>query len=324
MATNIQIHRVDDETWKQDSRVPSHADVVDGCKWLLDSLVKSSPPGPAVPSSEPEGLNHLVYCQIEYLKRRRSSWFVIESVEKSIDAVLHAYRTGQLQAEPGLISYWWNGHMARGPERYPVEDLAESAKEWTGLYGKGQVHIERLSREWVPQQASVAIYPAAPAPANLRAIPPPTNHMLGVRVTLPSLPNSRTRTQFTALDDTGSNFLELFGEDCAALGFDPRNIPPEIYVDVIDLVTVNGTISVPCIKVGIQFVSPNDVDIGDLITAMAVCANDWYAIRDRCSGQALRSTFFTANAPFSIGGGDMVVGTHKSIVTNNVPGRARS
>ena len=99
-----------------------------------------------------------------------------ESVQQSIDAALHAYRTGQLRAESGVISYWWNGRMVRGPEHFPVEDLAECAAEWTRLYGKGQVHIERLSPDWVPQQASVAVYPAQPAPPG--QIPPPAIHMV--------------------------------------------------------------------------------------------------------------------------------------------------
>ena len=139
-----------------------------------------------------------------------------------------------------------------------------------------------------------------------------------------AIPDSEAETRFDVLGDTGSNFLELFGADCAALGFDPRAIPPQIYVGVVDLTTVNGIVSVPCIKVGVQFVGPGDVDIGDVIIAQAVCANDWYAIRDRCSGQVMRSSLFAASAPHAIGGGDLVVGTHKGVVMDNIPGRTRA
>ena len=80
-------------------------------------------------------------------------------------------------------------------------------------------------------------------------------------------------------------------------------------------------INVPCIKVGIQFVAPDGTNIGDLIRARAVLANDWYAMRERCSGQALWSIFFTANAPHAIGNGELIVGTHKSVVMSNLRAR---
>ena len=153
------------------------SDAADGCKWLLDSLAKSSPPGPSVPSSEPAGLSHLVYYQIEYLKNRRSAWYTTESVQHSIDAVLRAYRAGELQAVPGLVSYWWNGNMVRGPGPHWLDNLAECAEEWKARYGKGQVHIERLGKTYT-QQASVAVYPAAGQPYNPEPVPALSNHLV--------------------------------------------------------------------------------------------------------------------------------------------------
>lgn len=118
------------------------------------------------------GLRHLVYYQIEHLKRLRDEWFATPSVKLSIDAALQAYRAGDLDAVPGLVSYWWNGHMVRGPApESQAVDLPPAVGEWGTLYGKGQVHIERVVIHRPIQYASVAIYPPDPQPQDPVAVP---------------------------------------------------------------------------------------------------------------------------------------------------------
>lgn len=143
-----------------------------------------------------------------------------------------------------------------------------------------------------------------------------------VEVSLPDMPNSRYLRTVTVLDDTGSSYFELFLGDCLALGFDPRlTIPSEIFIGNTTLITANGEISVQCIKVGVQFIGPNGCRLGTVTTITAACSKHWTGDRSRCSGQALRGLFFTATAPWPIGQGALVVGTHKSPVMSSIQAR---
>lgn len=143
------------------------------------------------------------------------------------------------------------------------------------------------------------------------------------------------------LDDSGSSLLELFITDCLRLGFDPRtNIPPQIRGLDVPLATCNGPIQARVVHVSAQLVDEKNNLFGDVIPLTAAISDAPVATRSRCSGQAIRSSFFTASAPWQVkvrppkppgathappeilkdhpDGGKLIVAEHKSHLMNNM------
>lgn len=139
-----------------------------------------------------------------------------------------------------------------------------------------------------------------------------------VDVRLPYLPAVR---RLTVLDDTGSSHLELFSEDCLALGFHPLHVPPAISNGMVKMMTANGPVQLECIDVEVQFVALDGTAIGDVTHVTAVVLDVPVGTRARCSGQGLRGTLCTATAPLDRGHGALIVGTNKSRVVTCLPAR---
>lgn len=61
----------------------------------------------------------------------------------NIQAVLDAYRSGELKAPHGYVSYWFKGIMVREPAPDPI-DLSEALPRWVQEYGGGSHYIESV------------------------------------------------------------------------------------------------------------------------------------------------------------------------------------
>lgn len=79
--------------------------------------------------TEPAGLTFPVYCRIELLKLLLIDKGTQEWQLPNIEAIIRAYRRGDLQAIPGYVSYWRDGNMIRelGPPM-PIEKHADLLK----------------------------------------------------------------------------------------------------------------------------------------------------------------------------------------------------
>lgn len=201
---------------EQINKAPEDSAFKNGCQWHLYRLQDTSPPGPvyvlppvslpsvtngdpSAPPSEPKNLSHLAYYQIERLKDLSNSWIATPNMDVSIQAVIQAYRAGDLDADPTLISYWLNGQMVHGPSSDKVEDLAAKTREWTEKYGPGQIHIEQVVVDLPTQQAAVAIYEADPDPSKdnkdkVIGPKPSFHHVCRFNPLLPQCPRRLTET----------------------------------------------------------------------------------------------------------------------------------
>lgn len=123
-----------------------------------------------------------------------------------------------------------------------------------------------------------------------------------VEISMPLMPVQDQRTtQVKVLDDTGSTYLELFLPDCLRLGFDPRyTVPRSIMEGDTRISTVNGEKDVRLVNVAAQLLDQNRQPFGDVIPITAMISDAPVATRSRCSGQAFRSTFFAASAPWKV------------------------
>lgn len=94
-------------------------------------------------SSEPKDLDEAVYRRIEVLKYLRDGGH--EEDVKNIDAILEAYRGGNLKVVLGQASYWRNGAMKRDLGcNIPTSELVEVQKEWIAEDGAGRNWIEEV------------------------------------------------------------------------------------------------------------------------------------------------------------------------------------
>ena len=118
--------------------------------------------------------------------------------------------------------------------------------------------------------------------------------------------------EITVLDDTGSDYLELFVDDCGHLGFNRHLIPAHLDCGYEDLVTVNGNIRVPTILVEVLVMATDNTPIGALFLVKAALPDAWSFQRQRCSGQGLKKGLVYRDAPGAFGAGNLYVGINKS------------
>ncbi|KAK2811613.1 hypothetical protein FQN50_001955 [Emmonsiellopsis sp. PD_5] len=171
---------------------------------MLQHLLENTPPKPPIPPSEPPGLDPIVYDRLMGLEYMIKNKVFSEDYLVNTRAAMAGYRSGTLKLTPGLRTYWYGGKIVVGPTT-EVLDIAEKLPEWREKYGEGAPWIEELS----------------------------------VTVTVSAL---GTAHNMIVLDDTGSAYLELFYDDCLALGFNLDLIPQEIYRGDIRLMTGNEPI----------------------------------------------------------------------------------
>ncbi|KAK2787309.1 hypothetical protein FQN53_005468 [Emmonsiellopsis sp. PD_33] len=285
---------------------------------LLRHLLENTPPKPPIPPSEPPGLEPIVYYQLMGLEDMIKKKVLSEDYLVNARAAMAAYRSGTLKLTPGLRTYWYGGKMVVGPtpEELDIADQLQLPK-WRGKYGEGAPWIEEFQ---LPQSqlATQSIVPRVPQV--IFGLPPNSQvnkHSLSINVSVPTL---GTLHSVTVLDDTGYTYMELFRDDCVALGFDPYFIPPQIYQGVIGLGTANGPIWAPRVRVEIQFIAMDNTPIGPITQIFAIVLRGLVTgDREKCSGPALRNILFTATAPRDIGNGPMIVGTRKTHVVRGLP-----
>ncbi|KAL2005469.1 hypothetical protein VTN00DRAFT_2680 [Thermoascus crustaceus] len=109
--------------------------------------IEDSPEGPVVPPSEPPHLSPLTYYQILRLRDISAPNPDLNAHDKAnIAAVLRAYRSGELKAEPGRTTYWWKGMLMKeenpGP---PGVRREEVLGRWKREFGEGELWIEDVS-----------------------------------------------------------------------------------------------------------------------------------------------------------------------------------
>ncbi|KAJ5698107.1 hypothetical protein N7462_000112 [Penicillium macrosclerotiorum] len=203
-----------------------------------------------------------------------------ESVKVNIDAVLAAYRNGGLEVSKDMISVWWAGNLVKGPMKrkdWNRDSLPSDMPEWREKYGPGLPWVEDY---------------------NLRV------KLKGWNVGDPEINITNV------LDDTGSNYLELFLDDAAALMLD-FNTYPYFGAPVMAL-TANGITWYHTFQVRIS-VLRGDFSLfgvfGDYwFDAWAVLPLATYSGQYRCSGPALRLKYYTATNPM----GRMMISNNKS------------
>ncbi|KAL2011236.1 hypothetical protein VTN00DRAFT_3954 [Thermoascus crustaceus] len=128
----------------------SNAEMAESVEKLLQRLEETSPAGPVIPPSESPGLDATVYYRIEILKNTMKNEFWDKPAHRmNIQAVLDAYRSGELKAPHGYVSYWFKGIMVRGPAPDTI-DLSEAVPRWVQEYGGGSHYIESVQPP-VPQ-----------------------------------------------------------------------------------------------------------------------------------------------------------------------------
>jgi hypothetical protein len=75
---------------------------------------------------EPKGVNRATYERIDTLK------FINQAISKghdplseksNVEAILNAYRTGQLEWIPDLVTYWSNGKQLCQPRRFDWDEF---------------------------------------------------------------------------------------------------------------------------------------------------------------------------------------------------------
>jgi len=87
----------------------------------------------------------ITYHCIEILKYTLANYTLLNESERiSIDALLHAYRSGSLAAQPGLVTYWYNGIQKEDPGP-PGSQRIEVIERWEKEHGKGSLWIETVS-----------------------------------------------------------------------------------------------------------------------------------------------------------------------------------
>ncbi|KAJ9263327.1 hypothetical protein DTO195F2_2983 [Paecilomyces variotii] len=268
-----------------------------------------TPEGPVIPPSEPTGLTLITYHCIEILKDTLANYTLLNESERiSIDALLHAYRSGSLAPQPGLVTYWYNGIQTENPGP-PGSQRTEVIERWEKEHGKGSLWIEtvRSLTDANPQMAALSIYPRQPQ-NNFNPLTDEimAHHNIHILVRIVGFQNVQL---ITVLDDTGSSYLELFMDDCLSLGLDPSNIPASLNCGIERLTTANGIIRVRKILVEVQYIASDNSTIGLPIMIKAVIRDGYSENRPRCSGQSLRRHLFTATAPGAIGAGNLHVGT---------------
>ena len=116
------------------------------------------------------------------------------------------------------------------------------------------------------------------------------------------------------LDDTGSDILEMYREDCRALGLSP-NYPYWGQDVVVD--TSNGRVRRLSFYIAAQLLSANGQPLGPVVLAEAAVIPQIGGNKTRTSGMFFREGLFTATCPF--GNGNLYLSDRKSGVTRPLP-----
>lgn len=95
------------------------------------------------PESEPSGLDHFTYYQIEILKfTLNTSTWLTPGMRTNYYAVLDAYRSRKMTADPKVITCWYKGVQV--PDAGPAgsEKRYQEVAKLQEKYGDGSLHVE--------------------------------------------------------------------------------------------------------------------------------------------------------------------------------------
>ncbi|KAK2760276.1 hypothetical protein FQN54_002344 [Arachnomyces sp. PD_36] len=268
-------------------------------EWLLDN----TPCGPILDPAEPKGLDKAVYCRIEILKYLRDG--AHKEDVKNIDAVLGAYRTGNLKVVPGQASYWRNGTLKRDLGPYiPDSELVAFQEKW--------ISDDNTGRNWIEE---VTVHPQL---ANHAAIPPCDIHHHHIYSLNVKLIGSATTIRVPVLDDTGSTYLSLYETtDFAPLGL---NANYQYFQGEVVLSSPNGNVVFNSVLVEAQLAGPDNTPLGPVTRTRAIIMPQRAGqppYGTRLSGMFLRSALFTGTAPD--GSGRLFLAEKKNGIANYLP-----
>ncbi|KAF3394319.1 hypothetical protein F1880_005370 [Penicillium rolfsii] len=147
---NFSLHRAQTVKRYQDSI--ARGVNVDQCQQVLKEIEENMPPGPPVDPDEPQHLDAAVLWRIKLLKYEYRNGPLVPAIPglipgediRNVNAVLSAYRRGELQGDRDKVTVWFAGQMVLGPRpREGVwEKIREEQKEWTKVYGKSWPWVE--------------------------------------------------------------------------------------------------------------------------------------------------------------------------------------
>ncbi|RMJ20810.1 hypothetical protein PHISP_08319 [Aspergillus sp. HF37] len=282
----------------------------------LDELLEHTPSEPPIDPDEPADLDPDVLWRIKVLKYMYRNCPVVRpanileldfaSVDPETvvnrDAILNAYRRGDLKVVSGQMSVWFAGNLVIGPvpeSEFSLDDLVANVPEWRKKYGPGRVWEERPCRRY-RQRKCQGILPAADDN---------WTHLFSVRARL--IGQSEFISIDNILDDTGSDFLELFSrDDCIDLGL---TLDYEHWDEDVELeISSHDKIKRPSILIDVQLVL-NGASFGPVFCVRATITPGKGEGRERCSGMGLRRHLFTATSPY--GDGDLHLSDMKTGVT---------
>ncbi|KAJ9317746.1 hypothetical protein DTO271D3_1844 [Paecilomyces variotii] len=135
--------KLNDNLKAQERFLSTHGYIPDSFLELENWLKTKTPDGPAYPESEPSGLDHFTYYQIEALKfTLNTCTWLTPGMRTNYYAVLDAYRSRKMTADPKVITYWYKGVQV--PDAGPAgsEKRYQEVAKLQEKYGDGSLHVE--------------------------------------------------------------------------------------------------------------------------------------------------------------------------------------
>ncbi|KAK2800493.1 hypothetical protein FQN51_006062 [Onygenales sp. PD_10] len=143
-----RIHELEETIDMLETATPPQPIRLSGLQSTLEWVRKSMPPGPIYPPSEPAGLDPIIYYRLACLLASLETPIpFVEANKTNINAVIDAYRHGELKFHPNRVTFWWNGTLVEDLS-YEEEgnfDYKEAIARWTETYGEGRLWKERIS-----------------------------------------------------------------------------------------------------------------------------------------------------------------------------------
>ncbi|QKX56126.1 uncharacterized protein TRUGW13939_03226 [Talaromyces rugulosus] len=286
-----------------------------------DEFLARTPSEPPIDPGEPADLDPEVLRRIRVLKYMYRGCRVVRPAtildldpstifpETAVnrDAVLSAYRRGDLNVVPGQATVWFAGNLVAGPlpsSGFTEDYLAKNIPGWREKYGHGHVWTENPHEGTHRQRKCEGTMPA---------IDEIWAHVFSIRARL--IGETDFVTINNILDDTGSSYLELLTDDCFDLGL------TETYSgwkpDVSLKISSHEKIKRHSIMVEAQLLLDGE-PFGPVLCVRATISPVDGGELERCSGMAFRRNLFTATSPY--GGGDLHLSDFKKGVTRSLRG----
>ncbi|KAK2803561.1 hypothetical protein FQN51_003323 [Onygenales sp. PD_10] len=280
--------------------------IAEGCSVeYFQKSIQELPPAPPIDPSEPKDLDPDVLWRIRVLKYQLRPSAEDDQMRVNIDAILDAYRKGKLnKVNDELTTVWYAGHMIMGPlptDDPMLEKLGTLVPELEEKYGPGDLWTED-TRVYIQRKMITQSF-----------VPSHTSHMHTYSIRIRAIGATDFRTFGPFLDDTGSEFLELYRDDVRDL-----HIPQGYahHMANVHLETANGQVMRRSILVEIQLVV-NGAPLEKIMRVRATITPGNAGIQQRCSGMFLRQNFYTATCPD--GNGILYISDKKTGIVSQLP-----